>query len=453
MSITRRSFLRNSALGGASVLLPDYVSARRLGPNDKLRIGLLGSGMRGQAHLELLLRRTDCEVPVFCDIDPSMIQRTLKIYHHFGAEPAKIYTGSDEVWREMLDTEKLDAVIISTPWEWHVPMAVACLERNLYTGLEVGGAFTVEECWDLVRAEEGSRGKLYFLENVCFRRDVMAVLQMVRAGLFGEIIHLQGGYQHDLRAVKFNDGVQPYGGGVEFGEKGFSEARWRTPHAQHRNGDLYPTHGLGPMAMMIDLNRGNRMVSLSSMATKARGLTNYIRAHPKGGPGHPNAKIHFSLGDIVTTLIRCENGETILLQHDTSLPRPYSLGFRVQGTQGLWMDLHRSIHIEGQSEDHRWDDQTTWLDRYDHPLWQTYADKASGAGHGGMDWFMMHSFVGHARRGEHPPIDVYDAAAWRVITPLSEKSVEAGGTPQGIPDFTGGRWKRRQAAFGLSDEY
>lgn len=453
MITSRRDFLKNSALGGAALLLPETIFARRIDPSAKLRIGLLGTGLRGQSHLDLLLLRDDCEVPAICDIDAEMIRRTEAMFRKANKPLPKVYTGSDEAYRDLLAKEDLDAILISTPWEWHVPMAVAALERDLYTGMEVGGAFSVEECWDLVRAEEQGRGKLYFLENVCFRRDVMAVMRMVREDVLGELIHLQGGYQHDLRAVKFNDGKQPYGGGVEFGEKGFSEARWRTPHSVHRNGELYPTHGLGPVAMMANINRGNRMVHLTAMASKSRGLHDYILNRPSGGADHPNASVRFALGDVVTTMIQCQNGETILLQHDTNLPRPYSLGFRVQGTRGLWMDVNKSVHVEGRSESHRWDAQDPWLKEYDHPLWKRHEEKASGAGHGGMDWFLIHSFVEHARRGEHPPMDVYDAAAWRVITPLSEQSIAQGSAPQAIPDFTRGRWVRRVNAFALGDSY
>lgn len=449
----RRTFIRNSMLGSAALLLPEATFARRVDPQDRLRIAILGSGLRGQSHIDLLLRREDCEVTAIADIDPVMIADTRRLFEKHQAPLPRIYTGSDRAWEELLDREALDAVLIATPWEWHVPMAVAALQRDLYTGLEVGGAFSVEECWDLVRAEEGSRGKLYFLENVCFRRDVMAVLRMVREGLFGEIIHLQGGYQHDLREVKFNNGQQPYGGGVAFGEQGFSEARWRTPHSVYRNGELYPTHGLGPVATMIGINRGNRMVSLTAMASKARGLKDYVARHPQGGPGHPHARLDYALGDVVTTMIQCQQGETILLQHDTNLPRPYSLGFRVQGTRGLWMDLPKGVHIEGRSPAHRWDNQEAWLEAHDHPLWKKHEAKAVGAGHGGMDWFLIHSFVEHARRGEHPPFDVYDAATWRVITPLSEQSIAQGSAPMPIPDFTRGRWVRRLPAFAFTDAY
>jgi hypothetical protein len=290
------------------------------------------------------------------------------------------------------------------------------------------------------------------LENVCYRRDVMAVLNMVRQGLFGEMIHLQGGYQHDLREVKFNDGVHPYGHGVEFGEKGFSEARWRTNHSVNRNGDLYPTHGIGPIAHYANINRGNRFVSLASFASKSRGLHNHIVKH--GGADHPNAKVKFKLGDVVTTSINCANGETVLLQHDTSLPRPYSLGFRVQGTEGLWMDVANSIYIQDRSEKaHQWDKADEWLSKYDHPLWQRWSKSTEGAGHGGMDFFVLHSFVESVKRKVATPMDVYDAAAWSAITPLSEQSIASGNQTVKFPDFTRGQWKTRKPVFAFNDEY
>ena len=281
----------------------------------------------------------------------------------------------------------------------------------------------------------------------------MAVLQMVREGIFGEMVHLECGYQHDLRGVKFNDGVTPYNSGAEFGKKGYSEARWRTQHSVNRNGDLYPTHGIGPVAQYTDLNRGNRMLFMTSMASKSRGLHEYIVNHPKGGPDHPNAKVDFKLGDKVTSMIRTVNGETIVVHHDTNLPRPYSLGFRVQGTKGLWMKVRDGIHVEGLSPSHRWEDSESYLEKYDHPLWKRHEQKAIGAGHGGMDFFLMHSFIEHAKRGENPPFDVYDAASWMAITPMSEQSIAMGSAPIYFPDFTDGKWIDRKNTFALSDEY
>jgi predicted dehydrogenase len=332
-------------------------------------------------------------------------------------------------------------------------MCIYAMERNKYVGTEVSGAFSVEECWKLVHTHEKTGSHLYFMENVCFRRDLMAVLQMVRQNVFGELIHLECGYQHDLRGVKFNDGVTPYDSGVEFGEKGYSEARWRTAHSIHRNGDLYPTHGIGPVAQFIDLNRGNRLVSLSSFASKARGLHQYIVNHPKGGAHHPNAKQEFKLGDKVTTMLNTAAGETIVMHHDTNLPRPYSLGFRVQGTKGLWMEVNKSIHIEGISQNHRWEEAKAWLDKYDHPLWAKNEQKAIGAGHGGMDYFLMNSFVEQAKKNESPVFDVYDAATWRALTPLSEESIAKGGALMSIPDFTSGKWMHKKNTFAYDDRY
>jgi hypothetical protein len=275
---------------------------------------------------------------------------------------------------------------------------------------------------------------------------------MVRQGLFGEIIHLQGGYQHDLRDVKFNDGNHVHGFGVEYGPKARSEARWRTEHAIHRNGDLYPTHGIGPLANYININRGNRFQSLCSFSTKSRGLHDYIVK--KGGADHPNAKLNFKLGDIVTTSINCVNGETILLQHDTNLPRPYSLGFRVQGTEGLWMDVNNSIYIEDKSaKPHTWDDASQWLDKYDHPLWKRWSKESADAGHGGMDFFVLQAFVESIKQQIPTPLDVYDAATWSAISPLSEQSIALGNQTIEFPDFTGGQWMYRKPVFSFGDAY
>jgi hypothetical protein len=280
----------------------------------------------------------------------------------------------------------------------------------------------------------------------------MAVMNMVRQNIFGELVHLQGGYQHDLREVKFNDGKGPYGGGVEFGDKGFSEAQWRTQHSVVRNGDLYPTHGIGPLAMMSNINRGNRFTQLVSYSSKARGLHDYIVK--KGGENHPNAKVEFKLGDVITTMLRTAKDETILLQHDTNLPRPYSIGFRVQGTNGIWMDVNKSIYIEGKSkESHKWEDAAAWLEKYDHPLWRKYGSDAAGAGHGGMDWFVLNAFVESAKLKIPPPQDVYDAVTWSAITPLSETSIQMGGASIAFPDFTGGKWMSRVNQFAVDDKF
>lgn len=450
--MNRRQFLQSSAaLWAFATCLP--ASAVKA----KLRLAIIGTGMRGQVLLTELLRRTDVEVVALCDIEPIMLGRALAMIEKAGKpKPATFGEDGDVIaYRRMLETRSLnlDGVIVATPWEWHAAMAMDAMLAKVPVGCEVVAGITLQDHWNVLRTQQRTGTPYMLLENVCYRRDVMAVLQMVRTGLFGELIHLQGGYQHDLRGVKFNSGKpdEPYNSGAEFGEKGWSEARWRTAHSVSRNGELYPSHGIGPCAMAANIHRGNRFTHINAFATKARGLEEYVRN--KGGKGHPNAKVKFALGDVVTTSLACENGETILLQHDTSLPRPYSLGFRMQGTKGLWMDVNRSIHVEGKSPAHRWEDAKTYLDQYDHPLWKRFATAAADAGHGGMDFFVINAFV-EALKAEAPmPIDIYDAVAWSAITPLSEQSIAEGFKTLPFPDFTEGKWKDRKVIFALNDRY
>ncbi|MEO6732386.1 MAG: Gfo/Idh/MocA family oxidoreductase [Ferruginibacter sp.] len=451
--MNRKKFIRNTGMAAASFAMLPAGNIFATSANAKVKIALIGTGLRGQNHLDLLLRRNDVDLVAICDINKVMLTAAKEIINNNGKKMPQIFTGNEYAWKKLLEIKGLDGVIIATPWEWHKPMIIASLEAGIkYVGTEVILGITLQDHWDVVKAAEKNNGHVMMLENVCYRRDVIAVLNMVRQGLFGELIHLQGGYQHDLREVKFNDGIHPYGHGVEFGEKGFSEAKWRTEHSVRRNGDLYPTHGIGPVAHYININRGNRFLTLNSFSSKARGLHNYVVK--KGGENHPNAKVTFKLGDVVTTHINCANGETILLEHDTNLPRPYSLGFRVQGTEGLWMDVNSGIYIEGQSaKAHEWDDAKKWLDKYDHPLWERWSKETAGADHGGMDFFVVHSFIESIKRKVPTPMDVYDAAAWSAITPLSEQSIELGNQTVEFPDFTGGQWMHRKPVFALSNEF
>jgi predicted dehydrogenase len=433
----RRDFLKDTALASAAfAIVPSYnlMAAK----DNRVKVGVIGVGLRGQNHVDNLLRRKDVDVIAICDVDEEMLKRTLNLFSKSAKPTPKIFKGDAYAWKKLLSIKEIDAVIIATPWEWHAPMCIEALEAGKYVGTEVVLGITLQDHWNVVKACEKNKGHLMMLENVCYRRDVMAVLNMVRQGIFGELIHMQGGYQHDLRGVKFNDGKTPYNSGVEFGEKGFSEARWRTAHSVNRNGDLYPTHGVGPVAMMLNINKGNRFTSLSSFATKSRGLHEYIVK--KGGADHPNAKVKFKLGDVVTTQLQCENGETVFLQHDTNLPRPYSLGFRVQGTKGIWMDVNNSLYIEGVSKEHQWENAKEWLDKYDHPLWKRWSKDTEGAGHGGMDFFVLHAFIESVKRKINTPMDIYDAAAWSAITPLSEQSIASGNQVVKFPDFTNGKW-------------
>ena len=449
----RRKFLKNTAIVGAGItVLPNIASGfYSKSYDEKLNVGLIGVGLRGTNHLSNLLMRSDVMVTAICDIDAERIGIAKKMIDESGNKAPKVFGSNEYDYRNLLELKEVDAVIIATPWLWHTRMTVDAMKAGKYAGVEVSAANTMEECWDLVNTHEETGTHMMILENVNYRRDILAVLNMVKQDVFGELVHFRCGYQHDLREVKFNNGKQPYGGGVEFGEKATSEAKWRTEHSVKRNADVYPTHGLGPIAVMADINRGNRFVSMTSAATKGIGLHNHVVKH--GGEDHPNARVKFKQGDVITTTISTAKEETIIITHDCNLPRPYSLGFRVQGANGLWEVDGKRIYIEGKSEPHRWDEADAWLQKYDHPLWKKYGEYAEGAGHGGMDFFVINSFVESAKANIAPPMDAYDAAAWSAITPLSEISIQNNGEPQDFPDFTRGLWIKRAPYNWMKDTY
>ena len=447
----RRNFIKSTTVLGAGLALAPSLTFGMTKGEDKLKVGMIGVGLRGTNHLNNVLLRDDVLVTAICDIDPNRIKIVLDMVSEKGKKKPRVFSADENDYKNLLALEDVDAVIISTPWLWHTRMAKDSMKAGKYTGLEVSAANTMEECWDLVNVHEETGTQLMLLENVNYRRDIMAVLNMVKQHIFGELVHFRCGYQHDLRFVKLNDGKTAYGKGVEFGEKGISEAAWRTQHSLLRNADVYPTHGVGPMAAMCDINRGNRFTSLTANATKGIGLHDYIVKN--GGENHPNAKLKFKQGDVITSTIETANGETIIVTHDCNLPRPYSLGFRVQGLNGLWEVDGNRMYIEGESKSHQWDAADEWLKKYDHPLWKKYGEKAMGAGHGGMDFFVINAFVECAKENIAPPIDAYDAAAWSAITPLSELSIENNGEPQNFPDFTRGNWVKRKPYNWIKDTY
>jgi hypothetical protein len=295
-----------------------------------------------------------------------------------------------------------------------------------------------------VRISEETGVDCMMLENCCYGREEMALLNMIKQGVFGELIHCQGGYEHDLRSEI---------------SMGLENRHYRFRNYQNRNGEVYPTHEAGPIAKYLDINRGNRFISLTSMASKARGLHEWIVEHK--GPDHEHAKIEFTQGDVVTTMIKCAHGETVLLIHDTSLPRVYSRGGRVQGTKGIWMEDKKAIHIEGISPAERWEAlEESWepfekyMEKYEHPLWDEYRKAGVHGGHGGMDYLVLRAFLESVRYNRPTPIDVYDTAAWMAITALSEESIATGSAPVAFPDFTNGKWINREcespSKYGLS---
>lgn len=387
-----------------------------------IRMSVIGIGGRGKWWLGELLKMEDVEITAVCDKHEDRMEAARAMCaERYGHE---VFGSVD--YREVLARDDgSEAVLITTYWNDHVPIAIAAMKSGRYAAFEVGPAQSIRQCWDLVRTYEETGVPCMLMENCCYNREEMTVLNMIKKGLFGEILHCQGGYQHDLRSIS----------------NGMERDHERTWQYLHRNAELYPTHELGPIMTYLDINRGNRLMSLNSMATKSRGLQKYVRDH--FGPDHPLAKADIRLGDIVTTTIRCANGETIVLTHDTSSPRPYSRGGRVQGTKGLWMEDLHALHIEGRSPGESWEPMEKYWDEFEHPLWKKSRAGAFTGGHGGMDWLVMRAFLNAVRRKIQTPIDVYDSATLMAVAELSEESIAMGSAPVAIPDFTDGKWVKR----------
>ena len=428
--VNRRDFMKTTAVTGMAVSFAPNVL---LGKDDrKARIGFIGVGSQGTNLLRVCLNMKDVEVPAICDIDAEHLARAQRLVVKSGRKEPVGYSKSETDYKNMVTRDDLDGIIIATPWRWHTPMAVDTMRAGKYCAPEVWGASSVDEVWQLVRASEESGMPCMMLENHCYDRDSMAILKMVREGLFGELIHCQCGYQHDVRYVKFDSR---------------GELRWRGMHSVKRNGDLYPTHGIGPIANCLDIDRGNRFATLTATATKTRGIPAYVEKH--FGADHPNVKRPYALGDIVTTVIKCANGETVIINHDTNLPRPYSNMYRVQGTKGIWMEDNMSIYLDDISPEHTWEAFEPYMKKYEHPLWKKFLNSVINAGHGGADYLKTRGFI-ECVKGKIPtPIDVYDTASWIVITPLSEHSIAQGSEPVEFPDFTMGNWMTRKPIFGV----
>ena len=447
--MNRREFLKTGSMAatGLTFINSDIIFRAE----NKVRLGYIGVGLRGKDHIQEGLLRDDVEILAICDVQENSIQTTLEMFTKAGKKLPKVYTGGLDAYKKLLDRKDIDAVIIASPWEYHKVQAIDAMLAGKRVGCEVIAGISLEDHWDIIHTSEKTGVPYMTLENVCYRRDVLAILNMIRQGIFGELIHLEGGYQHNLRDVLFNDG-KPYGGiGTKYGPEAWSEAQWRTQHNIDRNADIYPTHGAGPLLQFNNINKGNRFTNLVSFSSKARGLSAYIK---ELDPTSPKVNLPYKNGDVITTMINCAGGETVLLSHDTHLPRPYSLGFRVQGTEGIWMDVANKIYIDKKSKrKDGWDPAKDWLDTYDHPLWKKYGAKAEGAGHGGMDYFVFNGFIESVKRGVNPPIDVYDSMTLSAITPLSEKSIAEGNMPQAFPDFTQGKWEKVKSTFALGEDY
>lgn len=396
---------------------------------NKVRVGMIGLGARGMGLLKgIVLHMEDVEVVAVCDLYQDRCDQAADLVAETGM-PRPLATRD---YREVMAMGDIDAVVIGASWSDHTEIAIAAMEAGIYVACEVGGAYSIQECWKLVEAYERTRVPCMIMENCCYGRDEMMVLNMAKQGILGEIVHCAGGYRHDLREE------------IAFGKE---NRHYRLNNYIHRNCENYPTHEIGPIAKILNINHGNRMVSLVSMASKAKGMQAYIRNHKS--EDSELAQTEFMQGDIVTTLIKCAHGETITITLDTTLPRYYSRGFTVQGTQGMYTEDNHSIYLDGTHDafhmnwKEQWGNVEQFREQYDHPLWKKYIEEGVKGGHDGMDWLVFSDFFESVKQGTETPLDVYDMAAWMSISALSEESIALGGHPVAIPDFTNGKWVNR----------
>jgi predicted dehydrogenase len=382
------------------------------------------------------LRIDGVEIRAICDIVPDKVAALQARVEQAGRPRPAGYADGPDAYRRMCDTEDLDLVFTATPWRLHAPVCLAAMAAGKHAATEVPMAVTIDECWDLVETAERTQRHCVMMENCCYDRTEMMILNMVRQGLFGELLHAECGYLHDLRELKLTD---------------FYEGRWRVQHSIHRNGDLYPTHGLGPVAQWLNVNRGNRFDYVVSMASPGRGLNRWAAEH--NGAHSPEATQRYALGDVVNTLIRTLAGPTILLTHDTNSPRPYSRRILLQGTNGIVRKYpEEKIHLEDRSPAHRWEPLEDYRERYEHPLWRALEERSRGAGHGGMDYIEDYRLVRCIQRAEPTDMDVYDGAAWTAIAELSERSIADRSRPQDVPDFTRGAFLTREPLGIVEDD-
>ncbi|MBR2337057.1 MAG: Gfo/Idh/MocA family oxidoreductase [Clostridia bacterium] len=399
---------------------------------EKLKIGVVGLGQRGFALLSPLLAIKDAVITAVCDTYEDRVQKAVDLITAKYDAPATFIN-----FDEFLEKGDFTAVLICTCWEEHIKMAIKSMKAGKITAMEVGGAKNIEECWELVETYEQTKTPFFFLENCCYDRFELLSLNLARKGYLGEIVHCKGAYAHDLRD-------EILGGNVN--------RHYRLEEYTHRNCENYPTHELGPIAKILDINRGNRMVSLVSVASKGAGLSAFAKTDKN--PDKTLADRVFKQGDVVNTVITCEGGETILLTLDTTLPRFYSRDFTVRGTKGMTSGEVNLVFLEEKLNPHEFYETEKTIEKYLNnanefteflpPYWQNITDEERELGHGGMDLYMLREFVRIALGDKHFPLDVYDAAAWMCITALSEKSISEGNAVQLVPDFTKGEYKNRK---------
>jgi hypothetical protein len=389
------------------------------------RIAFIGTGKRGTSLLGNLLA-ADGQVVALCDVVPEHAQHAASLVVVAGQAKPRIYTDGPYAYEAMLSMNDIDLVLVATPWSWHGEMAVAAMKHGKDVCIEVPGVVTLDECWEIVKTSEQTRKHCMMLENCCYGYNETLILRMVHDGKFGELLYGEGAYLHDLREELFSDN---------------GEGLWRRAEHTMRDGNLYPSHGLGPVANYMDMQRGDRFDYIVSMSSPQRGLDQYRKDHLKAGD--PRLEERYVTGDMNTSLIKTAKGLTITVKHAVSTPHPYDRINLIAGTKGIFQDYPPRIYLDGQNKDESYMPLDTWK-QYAHPLWQKEGELAAKiGGHGGMDYIMLYRLLQTVREGLPPDMDVYDAASWSAIGPLSVTSVSRGSAPIEFPDFTVAKWMQR----------
>ena len=438
----RRNFLKAAALAGLAAQAGCRSLSRfpmRKGPCmagfrapalEKVRVGLLGVGHRGSGAAARLSSVPGVEITAIGDLYEDRVAKQVKALTEKGRPAPKGFFGSNDCWRSLCESKEVDLVYICTPWLLHTPMAVYAMRCGKHAASEVPAAVTLEQCWQLVDTAEETRRHFMMLENCCYGENELFALMLCRKGVLGALVHGEGAYLHDLRESKLKEEAQ-----------GGYQGQWRLEWSKQHTGNPYPTHGLGPICQYMDINRGDRFEYLTSVSSAQFGLS--LAAAAQYGKASREAKTTYKLGDMNTTVIRTYRGKTILVQHDTTSPRPYSRINTISGTKGVLSDYPLRVALEPKA--HEWLDEQALADlkkKYAHPLWRASGETAKKVGgHGGMDYLMDARLCHCLRNGLPLDMDVYDAALWSSLVELTERSVLRNGAPVEVPDFTRGGWK------------
>ena len=389
-------------------------------PLDAVRVGFIGLGMRGPGAVERFTYIEHSSVAVLCDLYQEPVAAAQEILASRGCAPAAEFVGPDG-WKRLCEWDGVDLVYVAAPWQMHAQIGVYAMEHGKNVALEVPAATTVEECWALVDTAERTRMHCMMLENSCYDSFEMACLNMAQQGVFGELVHVEGGYCHNLAAY-----WDKYRGD------------WSMRFSVEHRGDVYPTHGLGPLCQALNIHRGDRLSYLVAMDCAA--FTGQALADSRYGSG----AVEFANGDMTTTLIRTARGKSILLQHSVMNPQPYSRLYRISGTCGFANKYPVPGFVFDDGKEYMpAPEASALLEKYKHPFWAQLEGLAgSVGGHGGIDFIMDYRLVHCLHHGLPLDQDVYDAAEWSCIVELSEKSILGGSVPVPIPDFTRGRWSQ-----------